>query len=129
MSTLAIDDFGTGWSSLGQITKLAPDCLKVDKSFVDGLGQDAEARTLVASIIGLARALGVQLIAEGVETELQIAELQALGAELAQGYYFSRPLPAVELQAWLSGCGRDVGRITAATVLDLHEWTGQTLAP
>jgi EAL domain-containing protein (putative c-di-GMP-specific phosphodiesterase class I) len=126
---LAIDDFGTGWSSLGQIAKLAPDCLKVDKSFVDGLGQDAESRTLVASIVGLAKALGIQLIAEGVETELQSAALRALGAELAQGYLFSRPLPACELQTWLDGCGREIGRVTAATLLDLDELAARSLVP
>jgi EAL domain-containing protein (putative c-di-GMP-specific phosphodiesterase class I) len=126
---LAIDDFGTGWSSLGQIAKMAPDCLKVDKSFVDGLGQDAEARTLVASIVGLARALGIQLVAEGVETELQLAELRALGAELAQGYLFSRPLPATELQAWLDGCGREIGCITPVSLLSLHALAELTPGP
>jgi EAL domain-containing protein (putative c-di-GMP-specific phosphodiesterase class I) len=101
----AIDDFGTGWSSLGQITKLAPDWLKVDQSFIGRLGQDKEARAIVASVIGLAGALGIQLIAEGVETEEQATELRALGCEFAQGFLFSRPLPADEIQAWMTEHG------------------------
>ncbi len=95
--TLAIDDFGTGYSSLSYLQRFPLDILKVDKSFVDALGVSAEGTEIVAAVVNLAHALGLRVIAEGVETEQQLFELQRLDCDLAQGYLFSRPVPASEL--------------------------------
>jgi diguanylate cyclase (GGDEF)-like protein/PAS domain S-box-containing protein len=97
--TLAIDDFGTGYSSLSHLQRFPLDILKIDKSFVDELGNDSGGAEIVAAVVKLAHALGLQVIAEGVETEPQLAALAGLGCDFAQGYLFSRPAPAHEL-AW-----------------------------
>ncbi len=91
---LGIDDFGTGYSSLSYLKRFPVDTLKIDKSFVGVLGQGAEGTAIVESVITLAHALGLQVTAEGLETAEQLAQLRVLGCELAQGYYFSVPLPA-----------------------------------
>jgi diguanylate cyclase (GGDEF)-like protein/PAS domain S-box-containing protein len=95
---LAIDDFGTGYSSLMYLKRFPVDVLKVDRSFVSGLGRDLEDSAIVASVIGLARAVGIVAVAEGVETAEQLAALQELGCEYGQGYLWSRPVPAAELK-------------------------------
>jgi diguanylate cyclase (GGDEF)-like protein/PAS domain S-box-containing protein len=97
---LSIDDFGTGYSSLVYLRRLNADALKIDRSFVDGLGRDSEADTIVRAVIGLARSLGLDLVAEGVETEEQRRLLVELGCHFAQGYLFSRPLPAPAFVEW-----------------------------
>jgi diguanylate cyclase (GGDEF)-like protein len=89
---VVIDDFGTGYSSLSHLYHLPIDALKIDQSFVSGLEGDPKARKIAAATIGLARTLDLEVIAEGVETAEQLAHLQALGCELAQGYYISEPL-------------------------------------
>ncbi len=89
---VAVDDFGTGYSSLAQLTRLPVAVLKIDRAFVDGLDKRPEHRAVIRAVIGLGRALGLKLVAEGVETEAQRLELRAYGCELAQGYYFHRPL-------------------------------------
>jgi diguanylate cyclase (GGDEF)-like protein len=89
---VVIDDFGTGYSSLSHLYHLPIDALKIDQSFTSGLEGDPKARKIAAATIGLARTLDVQVIAEGVETTEQLAHLQTLGCELAQGYYISKPL-------------------------------------
>lgn len=89
---LAIDDFGTGFSSLSYLKRFPVDMLKIDKSFVDGVALKGPDKAIVQAVIALGHALGLQVIAEGVETEEQAAELLALGSELGQGFYFSRPL-------------------------------------
>lgn len=94
---LAIDDFGTGYASLGHLKRFPVDHLKIDRTFVDGLGHDSEDTVIVAAIIGLAHALGITAVAEGVETETQLAELAALRCDAAQGYLFARPMPASQL--------------------------------
>ena len=95
--TLAIDDFGTGYSSLSYLQRFPLDILKIDKTFVDELGTSAGASEIVAAVIKLAHALGLQVVAEGVECESQLAELDRLDCDFAQGYLFSRPVPAHEL--------------------------------
>ncbi|MHB1892253.1 MAG: EAL domain-containing protein [Candidatus Dormibacteria bacterium] len=89
---ISIDDFGTGFSSLAYLKRFPLDELKVDKSFVDGLGTDPEATAIVAAVMGMAHALGLQVVAEGVETADQVARLRTLGCDEAQGYYFARPM-------------------------------------
>ena len=89
---IAIDDFGTGYSSLSYLERFPVDVLKVDRSFVGRLAQDAKGRALVCAVIDLARALGLDVVAEGVETAEQAEELARLGCEVAQGYHFARPL-------------------------------------
>jgi len=93
---LAVDDFGTGYSSLAYLRRFPVELLKVDRAFVDGLGDsgDAEDRAIVAAVINLAHTLGMQAIAEGVETADQLAELRALGCDMAQGYFVSKPITA-----------------------------------
>jgi diguanylate cyclase (GGDEF)-like protein/PAS domain S-box-containing protein len=91
---LAIDDFGTGYSSLSYLKRFPVQALKIDVSFVEGLGSDPESEAIVAAIIGLARSLRLQTIGEGVETEVQLGRLRELGCELLQGNLLSRPKPA-----------------------------------
>jgi diguanylate cyclase (GGDEF)-like protein/PAS domain S-box-containing protein len=95
---LGIDDFGTGYSSLLYLRRFPVDVLKVDRSFVSGLGENSEDGAIVSGVLGLAHALGVGAIAEGVEQPEQADRLAALGCELAQGFLWSKPLPAEELE-------------------------------
>jgi diguanylate cyclase (GGDEF)-like protein/PAS domain S-box-containing protein len=92
-----MDDFGTGYSGLSQIAHLPLDALKIDRAFVHGMTNSAEHMAVVSAIINLARALGIFVVAEGVETEEQAQRLKTLGCDEAQGYLFGRPLPADEI--------------------------------
>jgi diguanylate cyclase (GGDEF)-like protein len=98
---ISVDDFGTGYSSLGYLRDLPIDELKLDRSFVFPIADDARAAALVASTINLAHSLGLRMVAEGVETSVAYTELARLGCDQAQGYYMSRPVPAAELDYWL----------------------------
>lgn len=89
---IAIDDFGTGYSSLSYLKRMPIDELKIDKSFVDGLGQDSEDEAITHAILGLAKALQLATVAEGVETERQLNWLENFGCTIAQGYLLARPL-------------------------------------
>ncbi|HUQ40584.1 MAG TPA: EAL domain-containing protein [Acidimicrobiales bacterium] len=89
--SLHVDDFGTGYSSLSYLRRFRVDALKIDSSFVDGLGRSSEDTEIVGAIISMARALGLKTIAEGVETAQQLAELQRLGCDQAQGFYLAMP--------------------------------------
>jgi EAL domain-containing protein (putative c-di-GMP-specific phosphodiesterase class I) len=99
--SIAVDDFGTGYSNLAYLKRFPVDWLKVDKSFVDGLGENPEDTAIVEAVISLGRAMGMQTVAEGIETTGQADLLRTLGCELGQGYYFSEPLPAHEAYAFL----------------------------
>ena len=99
---LALDDFGTGYSSLTYLKRFPVDAIKIDRSFVSGLGRDADDEAIVASVVSLARAIGKTVVAEGVETEGQCAALRALGVDQAQGFLWSAALPADELAVWMA---------------------------
>lgn len=93
---VAVDDFGTGYSSLSYLRKFPIDALKIDQSFVRQITTDPGQASIVTAIISMGRSLGLRVVAEGVETEEELAFLQAQQCEEAQGYYFSRPVPAGE---------------------------------
>jgi len=96
-----LDDFGTGYSSLAYLTRLPIDGLKVDRSFVDALGRDSRSGAITTAVVRMAHALSVQVTAEGVESEGQLRALRALDCELAQGFYFHRPLNVDEISKLL----------------------------
>ncbi|GAC1539059.1 MAG: EAL domain-containing protein [Acidimicrobiales bacterium] len=97
----AIDDFGTGYSSLGYLKRFPVDVVKIDRTFVDGLEKSEVDTAIVAAIIGLTHTLHMTTIAEGVETTAQLDHLRNLGCEIAQGFLFSRPIPAGEVERLL----------------------------
>ena len=99
---ISVDDFGTGYSSLSYLRDLPIDELKLDRSFIFPMADDARAAALVASTITLAHSLGLRMVAEGVETDVAYTELTRLGCDQAQGYHMSRPVPAAELDHWLT---------------------------
>ena len=99
--TLAVDDFGTGYSSLAYLKEFPVDLLKIDRSFVGGLGSSPQDGPIVAAVVDLAHALGLRTVAEGVESEAQLAELRARGCDLAQGFLWSPALPPADAARWL----------------------------
>lgn len=114
---IAIDDFGTGYSSLGLLSKLPVDILKIDRSFISGLPTDRASVTLVSSIIGLASAFNLAVVAEGVETLGQLELLRRLRCDYSQGYLHSRPVPAAELERMLASQNLRPSRATKAEKL------------
>jgi sensor c-di-GMP phosphodiesterase-like protein len=98
---LAVDDFGTGYSSLSYLQRFPLDYLKVDKAFVDGIESESSSSGLVDQIIRIGKSLGMQIIAEGVEQPYQAAYLRAQGVDLAQGWYFARPMPARKFEEFV----------------------------
>ena len=99
---LVVDDFGTGYSSLSYLQRFPVDLLKVDRSFVAGLGVNKGDTAIVTAVLSLAHALGMDVIAEGVETAEQLAELRRLGCDMAQGFYLARPQPAPDIAELLA---------------------------
>ena len=101
---IAVDDFGTGYSSLAYLKRFRIDHLKIDRSFVSGLGSDSEDTAITAAIVAMAHSLGLRALAEGVETEAQLAALRDLGCDLAQGFYWSPAVENGELFAQTPAC-------------------------
>ena len=99
---LAIDDFGTGHSSLAYLKQFPVHEVKVDRTFVQGVAESPVDSAIVRAVIELANAMGISTVAEGVETEDQVTGLQRLGCEVGQGFYFSHPLRAAELDDLLA---------------------------
>ena len=99
--TVSLDDFGTGYSSLTYLQKLDIDCLKIDQSFVRNLSPGSTDLTLCKAIIAMAHELGMQVVAEGVETEQQHQLLMAAGCDHGQGYWYGRPMPPAQFEAWV----------------------------
>jgi diguanylate cyclase len=102
---IAIDDFGTGYASLDHLREMPADILKIDRSFVAGMAANSPDSALVAAAIAMGRALEMEVVAEGIETSEQVADLRELGCPLGQGFLFARPLPPEELDGLL---GADV---------------------
>ena len=98
---LALDDFGTGYSSLGHLRRLPIDILKIDKSFVDGVDQGAEEAAFSKAVLKIAESMGLRCLAEGVERPEQATELRVAGCEMAQGYLYSKPVEALQVEAML----------------------------
>ncbi|MGY1602405.1 putative bifunctional diguanylate cyclase/phosphodiesterase [Geodermatophilus sp. SYSU D00815] len=99
---VSIDDFGSGYSSLGQLVDIPTGILKIDRSLVAGAGKRAGSAAAIAAVVGLASALGMRTLAEGVETAEQLATVVELGCTFAQGYHIARPMPAEDLQRWMA---------------------------
>jgi EAL domain-containing protein (putative c-di-GMP-specific phosphodiesterase class I) len=101
---LKLDDFGTGYSSLSYLSTMHFDALKIDKSFVDRVATDPESQAIIKTIMNLAGALNMSVVAEGIETEPQLSHLISLGCESGQGYLFSRPVEAEAAEQLLREC-------------------------
>ena len=103
---LSIDDFGTGYSSLSRLRRIPVDTMKIDRAFISSMDSDPESREIVRIIIMLAHNLGLHVVAEGTETEEQVALLKQLNCEMAQGYFYSRPIDAPAVTTLLAGNSR-----------------------
>jgi len=125
---VAVDDFGTGYSSLAQLTRLPVNVLKIDRAFVDGIDKSEESRAVIRAVIGLGKALGLKLVAEGVENSSQQRELCAFGCDFIQGYYFHRPLEEDVFVATFEREGQQVGSDKAAG-LHFLIYVSQAVAP
>jgi EAL domain-containing protein (putative c-di-GMP-specific phosphodiesterase class I) len=101
--SLAVDDFGTGYSSLSSLKRFPVDLLKIDRSFVAGLPDDEDAGTIVWTVVRLGHDLNLEVAAEGIEEEAQLAAVLNFGCDLAQGYYFARPQPPEKILPVLLG--------------------------
>jgi EAL domain-containing protein (putative c-di-GMP-specific phosphodiesterase class I) len=98
---ISIDDFGVGYSSLSYLKRLPADTLKIDKSFVMGLGEDLEGTAIVRMVIDLAHTLGIEVIAEGVDSDME-SLLKEMGCDLAQGFFFSEPVSPEDVPRFLA---------------------------
>jgi EAL domain-containing protein (putative c-di-GMP-specific phosphodiesterase class I) len=106
---LSLDDFGTGYSSLSYLQRLPVSEVKIDRSFVTGLGGDdpVSTRALISTIIGLGDALGLRIVAEGIEDQVTLNQLRDMGCDVAQGYFIARPMAHQQLSQWLAQHARE----------------------
>jgi EAL domain-containing protein (putative c-di-GMP-specific phosphodiesterase class I) len=102
---ISIDDFGTGYSSLNYLKKLPIERLKIDRSFIQDIVQDSDDRAIIGAVTSMAHKMGIKTVAEGVETEEQLAFLRDSDCDEAQGFLFSRPLPAAEFNEMIAAAG------------------------
>jgi diguanylate cyclase (GGDEF)-like protein len=124
---LAMDDFGTGYSNLSYVKRLPVNTLKIDRSYVDGLGRNAEDTAIVHATVAFAKALGLSLTAEGIEDAEQLRQLRELGCESGQGYHFAKPLPDAEVSSFLAA---HLHRSTqTGSESNLHPRTDQRVKP
>lgn len=100
--SISVDDFGTGFSSLSYLKRFHLDELKIDKSFVDGIEKDESDRAIVSATLSMAHSLDMHVVAEGVETLMQLSYLKDKGCETIQGYYFSKPLSAADFENFVN---------------------------
>ena len=100
---IALDDFGTGYSSLGYLNRYPMDAIKIDRSFVAGMLAQPRTRAIVDAVIRLGQAMGLDVVAEGVETEAQLLALRAAGCRHVQGYLLGRPVPGEDVARLLAG--------------------------
>jgi diguanylate cyclase (GGDEF)-like protein/PAS domain S-box-containing protein len=112
---LTVDDFGTGYSSLSYLRQLPIDSLKIDRSFIDGLGVDSHDTAIVEAVIGLAKVLELAVVAEGVETRPQLELLKEMGCRMGQGFLFSEPLGTNDMESFLLLASAGDGRLASAT--------------
>ena len=110
---IAIDDFGTGYCSLSYLQRFPVDIVKIDRRFVEELGEAGKSSTLASMILQMTSALGVTSVAEGIENPAQLRVLRSLGCDIGQGFLLSRPLEATELAARFGVAAEAVGRPTA----------------
>ena len=123
---VVVDDFGTGYSSLAYLRELPIDELKLDKSFITSMAEDPRAAAIVRSTILLAHSLGLRLVAEGVENQATATELARSGCDVAQGFFYTKALPAAQLERWLDDHAFDSGHATADRT-DLQSPTSKAL--
>ena len=117
---VALDDFGTGYSSLAYLRSFPFDTLKIDRSFVQSLGEQANSHAIIDTIVQMARALGMRTVAEGVEGDIELAAVRAMHCDEVQGYLVSRPLSLGSLKSWLDG--QHEGLVTDNIDSRLHPW-------
>jgi EAL domain-containing protein (putative c-di-GMP-specific phosphodiesterase class I) len=108
---LALDDFGTGYSSLGYLKRFPFDVVKIDRGFISDMAKDFATRAIVSAVIELAHALDLFVVAEGVETESQLLQVMELGADRAQGHFFSAPLLRDDLHEQILAAGEPGGPV------------------
>jgi diguanylate cyclase (GGDEF)-like protein/PAS domain S-box-containing protein len=124
---ISMDDFGTGYSSLAYLRRFPLTELKIDKSFVDGLGRDPESTAIVAAVMGMAHAMDLNVVAEGVETSAQLDALRALGCDEAQGYYYARPQAADRIDELMTKPRLDGDRARAPRPEGTADWGSGTV--
>jgi EAL domain-containing protein (putative c-di-GMP-specific phosphodiesterase class I) len=99
-ASVAIDDFGTGYSNLARLRQLPVDRVKLDRSLIEYVAEQPEARTIAQAVIGLVHGLGCEAVAEGIESEAQAAVLRVIGCDVLQGYSIATPMPEEAFLAW-----------------------------
>ena len=104
---IALDDFGAGFSGFAYLQSFPVDAIKVDRAFISKLGTNSASNVLVAALVSVAHASGIRVVAEGVESEAQLKQLQKMGCDTIQGFYFSRPIEQSDVASWIDNS--DIG--------------------